>query len=65
MAAKKLHNREDGNIGRVQQWLQDQSFCTLNIYEFLLTLQFKKLQNQQGNKIYDKDIHRTYKYFLR
>ncbi|KAF7409533.1 hypothetical protein HZH68_003914 [Vespula germanica] len=65
MAAKKLHNRENGNIRRVQQWLQNQSFCTLNIYEFPLTLQFKKLQNQQGNKIYDKDIHRTYKYFLR
>lgn len=65
MAAKKLDNRENGNIGRVQQWLQDQSFCTLSTCEFPLTLQFKQLQNQQGDKIYDKDIHRTYKYFLR
>ncbi|XP_035733857.1 uncharacterized protein LOC118446845 isoform X2 [Vespa mandarinia] len=65
MAAKKLHNRENGNIGRVQQWLQDQSFCTLSTCKSPLTLQFKKLQYQQGGKIYDKDIHRTYKYFLR
>ncbi|KAK2579178.1 hypothetical protein KPH14_002701 [Odynerus spinipes] len=65
MAGKKHDNKENGNIERVQQWLQDQSFCTLITYEFPLAVQFKKLQYQQRNKIYDKDTRRRYKDVLR
>ncbi|XP_015174495.1 PREDICTED: uncharacterized protein LOC107065377 isoform X3 [Polistes dominula] len=65
MAAKKLDNRENGNIERVQQLLQGQTIYTLNRCEFPLILQFQKLHIQQGNKINDKDIHQILKHALR